>query len=114
MTSLPMNPGETYLGITLDDRNQPNFHVIKLPGHVSGVNFDDAVNWARSKNGGLPDTDELKMAVIPDRKVTYWTLDIDERNANLILSYHPLTSRFVRTEKHIKGAAIAVRRVPVA
>lgn len=113
MTDFPMKPGETYMGVLVNERYQATYRIIKLPGFIENVNFDQAVNWARSKNASLPDSDELAMFNFNDKRNVYWTCEVDERSANLILAYNAKTYRFMKKSRTLKGAAIAVRRIPV-
>lgn len=115
MLDFPMNPGETYMGVLLNEQQQPTYRIIKVPGFVENVDFDQAQRWAMCNNASLPDADEIAMFNFnfSDKRDFFWTCEVDERSANLIAVYNSKTHRFVKTIKTLKGAAIAVRRIPV-
>ena len=48
-----LNEGELWAGIYIED-GKPKHHIILLLGDVKGVNWEDAMTWAKSLGGDLP------------------------------------------------------------
>ena len=56
----PLNPGEIYVGIVLEDGKPENArHVILQPNEKKGVNWSNAVKWAKEQSGELPTRMEM-------------------------------------------------------
>lgn len=49
-----LKKGEKYAGILLGNGDEPDRHIILLPGEAQGVNFDAAKKFAASAGGELP------------------------------------------------------------
>lgn len=46
--------GEHYAGIITDKDGQPDYHLILLPSKAEGINWKDAIDWAKKSGGELP------------------------------------------------------------
>lgn len=55
-----LKPGEQYAGILLGKDDQPDHHIILLPGDVE-KNWDEAKAWAASIGGELPQRREQSL-----------------------------------------------------
>ena len=71
-----LNEGEIYAG-AITAPNGESHHVILLPGDVKGKEWDQAMGWAKSIGGDLPDRVEqvLFYTHLPDqfKKDWYWS-----------------------------------------
>ena len=67
-------PGELWLGVIISADGKKKHHVILLPGLKTGINWKDAMDWAKSIGGDLPDRTEgaLLFAVMKDEFEPEW------------------------------------------
>ncbi|HCE10887.1 MAG TPA: hypothetical protein DEQ40_20220, partial [Oxalobacteraceae bacterium] len=49
-----LNPGERYVGAIISADGTKRDHIILLPGELEGANWKDAMDWAKSLGGDLP------------------------------------------------------------
>ncbi len=69
---IELREGEVYVGFIADGSN--GHHVILLPGERESINWKDALAWAESIGGDLPDRVEqaLMFAIIKDQFKPEW------------------------------------------
>ena len=74
-----LNPGEIYVGRINDQ------HIILLPGDNDEANWQDALDWAKSIGGDLPNRIEQAMLWANHRdqfkEDWYWSNETHERNS---------------------------------
>ena len=76
--SLPtLKEGEKYLGVIISADGTKRDHIILLPESKKGINWKDAMEWAKSIGGDLPNRCEsaLLFATMKDqfKEEWYWT-----------------------------------------
>ncbi len=78
--SVPMpdlNAGERWIGAVISADGTKRHHIILLPGEQESINWQDAMDWAESIGGELPDRTEsaLLFATAKDefQEKWYWT-----------------------------------------
>jgi hypothetical protein len=49
-----LKEGEHYAGILLGKNGEPDQHIVLLPGAAENVEWQDALDWAKSLGGDLP------------------------------------------------------------
>jgi hypothetical protein len=119
----PLNEGETYVG-AIGDRNGDVYHLILLPGGKDDVSFADALEWAKSIGGDLPNRVESAMLFANARnqfeRRAYWTNetfvdrdDPDEDDAKYAWSQHFYYGGQGYDRKRDELRARAVRRLPI-
>ena len=73
-----LNPGEIYIGRINDQ------HIVLLPGDNDDANWQDALDWAKSIGGDLPNRIEQSMLWANHRdqfqEDWYWSNETYERN----------------------------------
>ena len=73
-----LNPGEIYVGRINDQ------HIILLPGDNDDANWQDALNWAKSIGGDLPNRIEQSMLWANHRdqfqENWYWSNELHHNN----------------------------------
>jgi hypothetical protein len=78
-----LNTGELYVGSIISADGKKREHIILLPGEIEDSKWSDAMEWAKSIGGTLPDRCEsaLLFAILKDqfKEEWYWTC---EQNAN--------------------------------
>ena len=67
-------PGELWLGVIISADGKKKHHIILLPGVKIGINWKNAMDWAKSIGGDLPDRAEgaLLFAVMKDEFDPEW------------------------------------------
>ena len=111
-----LNAGETYLGAIISADGTHSHHTILLPGYHDDATWQDAMDWAKSIGGDLPNRVEqaLLFATLKDQfqKDWYWsnTLHASGASSAWIQSF----SGGDQSISHILGQcrARAVRRLP--
>ncbi|MAO52155.1 MAG: hypothetical protein CML16_14905 [Pusillimonas sp.] len=73
--------GESYAGIILDEKGNPGYHLILLPGEKEAVNWAAAKEWAAGQGGELPTRREqsLLFANLKDhfKSSCYWSGELN-------------------------------------
>ncbi|MEF3068102.1 DUF1566 domain-containing protein [Pandoraea apista] len=59
--AIPLSAGERFAGAVLNGDGSLSHYLIKLPGEVEEVNFEQAREWALSKGGELPTRQEQSL-----------------------------------------------------
>lgn len=74
---IPLAAGESYVGTITTPGQYGSYHLVLLPGQVDGKNLADAMTWAESICGELPNRVEsaLLFATLKDQfdAAWYWT-----------------------------------------
>ena len=67
-------PGELWVGVIISADGKKKHHIILLPGVKIGINWKNAMDWAKSIGGDLPDRAEgaLLFAVMKDEFDPEW------------------------------------------
>ena len=106
-----LNPGEIYVGRINDQ------HIILLPGDNDDANWQDALNWAKSIGGDLPNRIEQSMLWANHReqfqKDWYWSNETDSDSSSW--AWYQVFGHGDQTDrcKHDEFRARAVRRLPI-
>lgn len=81
-----LNAGEIYVGCIISADGKKREHIILLPGALVNSNWADAMEWAASLGGSLPDRCEsaLLFATMKDQFQTewHWTREQDAFNGS--------------------------------
>ena len=69
-----LNPGERYVGAIISADGTKREHIILLPGELGSANWKDAMEWAKSNGGDLPNRCEsaLLFATLKDEFKSEW------------------------------------------
>ncbi len=74
----PLNNGETYIG-AIGDKNGDVYHIILLPGDNDDSGWQNAMDWAKSIGGDLPNRVEQAMLYAQHKeefkKDWYWSCE---------------------------------------
>ena len=107
-----LNEGEIYVGRTNDQ------HIILLPGDNDDANWQDALDWAASLGGDLPNRIEQLMLWANHRdqfqKDWYWSNETYERDPAYVWYQHFTYGHQLNVHKDDDYCrARAVRRLPI-
>lgn len=74
VTLPPLNEGERWVGAIISADGSKREHIILLPGEIGSANWNDAIAWAASIGGELPDRCEgaLLFATMKDEFEPAW------------------------------------------
>ena len=115
--ALLLKKGELYAGIILGKEDEPDHHLILLPGEAENVNWDDAKKFAAKTGGELPTRREqsLLFSNLKEQFQERWYWSGEQHAA---YSYYAWFQDFIngyqggRNERYA-GRARAVRRVVI-
>ena len=79
-----IKPGEIYAGLILGKDRRPDYHLVLLPAKPEkNMNWNDAMQWAKSVGGDLPTRNEQSLLFVncktQFKPKWYWS---NEQNAN--------------------------------
>jgi len=112
-----LKPGESYAGIILGKGDEPDYHLILVPGDVADINHADATAWAKFVGGELPTRREQSLLItnLKDQfeSRSYWSCE--QYTADSPYAYY---QSFTYGSQGIYSLAVklrarAVRRVPI-
>lgn len=114
-TSINLQPGERYAGVTLDGEGRIKHHVILLPNRLEEVlPWQKAMEWAESVGGQLPTRQEqsllfanCKPHIVAD---WYWSCEESESGSYAWICYFSAQLP-ARPHESFEGSAVAVRRL---
>ena len=85
-TIIDLAPGEEYAGLILGKDGETSYHLILLPGDAEGINWKDAMAWAKGQGGELPTRREqsLLFANLKEyfEETCYWSAQEHESNTD--------------------------------
>lgn len=74
-----LNPGEKWVAVVINADGSKKEHIILLPGEMDDIKWDDAMKWAESIGGHLPDRVEqaLLFKCLKDEfeEEAYWSCE---------------------------------------
>lgn len=113
----PLAEGEIYVGCIGDAAGNLH-HVILLPGDNDDANWQDALDWAKSLDGDLPNRIEQAMMWANHRdqfqEDWYWSNETYERNpASAWCQYFYYGNQYYHLKDNTTCRARAVRRLPI-
>ena len=86
MNKPKLKEGEYYAGIILDKDDEPDYHLILLPGDKEDINWHEANKWASEIGGGLPNRREqsLLFANLKEqfKECAYWSNEQHASNSD--------------------------------
>jgi hypothetical protein len=112
-----LNDGEIYVGAIISADGSKNHHIILLPGESDDVDWKDAMEWAASIGGELPDRCEssLLFATMKDefKPEWYWLREQHANHSNSAWCQHFSSGNQGNYYKISMLRARAVRRLPI-
>ena len=113
-----LTEGEHYAGLILGKSEQPDHHLILLPGEAEEVSWANAREWAGGAGGELPTRRELALLYANLReqfaRLWYWSCEPQEPRSQLVWGQNFTSGIQTMYGRPFRGRARAVRRVPVA
>jgi len=115
-TEIPLNPGEHYAGPVLDADGKTKHHLVLMAARPNDdLDWDDAMAWATTVGGQLPDRQEQALLYAnckPHLKPAWhWSSEVHESDASSAWFCHFNYGNQDGNHKSAEGAAVAVRRV---
>ena len=112
-----LKPGELYAGILLGKDNQPDQHIILLPGDQSGLTWAKAKEFAKKAGGELPTRREQSLLFANLREEFqrdwYWSGEQHASVAGYAWCQNFSLGTQLTTHKTSQLRARAVRRLPI-
>lgn len=109
--------GEIYLGAIISSDGTYSNHTILLPGDYEDAAWKDAMSWAASRGGDLPNRMEqaLLFATLRDQFKAdwYWSNTLHASVASFAWCQYFGTGRQLSSHIHFQCRARAVRRLPI-
>lgn len=109
--------GETYLGAIISADGTHSHHTILLPGDHDDATWQDAIDWAKSLGGDLPNRVEqaLLFATLKDqfKKDRYWSNTLYASDASYAWCQHFSYGNQNDLHFNYQCRARAVRRLPI-
>jgi len=113
MNTPELNEGEIYAGAIINP-DGTGHHLTLLPGGIDAANWDDAMEWAQSIGGDLPDRVELALLYkcLPEQfeKDWYWSNEQHAAHSGYAWFQHFGNGCQGRDPKFSKSRARSVRR----
>ena len=114
--TIELRPGERYSGAVLDQDGNVKHHLILLPDRPAArVRWQDAMAWAESVDGQLPDRQEQALLFAnckPHRQKTWhWSSETHEEDASYAWNCYFSNGYQDYYRKGYEGSAVAVRRL---
>jgi len=110
-----LNEGEKYIGVIISADGSKRHALILLPGEKTDVKWNDAMDWAKSIGGELPDRVEsaLLFATMKDefKREWYWTREQPADDADLAWGQYFDYGGQYGNGKSYEGSARAIRRI---
>ncbi|MBW7901234.1 MAG: DUF1566 domain-containing protein [Rhodocyclaceae bacterium] len=113
----PLNEGEKFVGVVISADGSRRHYLILLPGEQANIKWQQAMDWAQSIGGELPDRVEsaLLFATMKDEfePEWYWTREQLASDAGFawLQTFYRGDQRDGR--KSVEGRARAVRRLVI-
>jgi hypothetical protein len=112
-----LNNGERWLGAVVSADGKKCEHIILLPGEKNATNWKDAMAWAASIGGELPDRTEsaLLFATMKDEFKPEWYWSCEEHAAGPVYAWLQVFDDGIQNDFHKsdRGTARAVRRLKI-
>ncbi|WP_229451993.1 DUF1566 domain-containing protein [Massilia niastensis] len=109
-----LQEGEHYAGIILG-KEEPDYHLVLLPGEAHDVSWPAACEWAAAHAGGLPTRRELALLFANQREVFarewYWSSEPHETRSQLVWGQNFASGIQTIYGRPYRGHARAVRRI---
>ena len=112
----PVNEGETYIG-AIGNKNGDVYHLILLPGDNDDASWKNAMDWAKSIGGDLPNRIEQAMLYAQHKeefkKDWYWSCEQHAANSGFawFQGFLDGSQGYVSLDRELR--ARAVRRLPI-
>jgi hypothetical protein len=111
-----LQEGEIYAGLILG-KDEPDYHLILLPGEAADVSWPTAADWASSQGGVLPTRRELALLFANARgnfeRSWYWSSEPHETRTQLVWGQNFASGIQTIYGRPYRGHARAVRRIPI-
>lgn len=112
-----LQDGEKWLGLVISADGSKKEHVILLPGEVEEVEWQEAMEWAKSIGGELPDRVEqallFKSMKNEFKEEAYWSCETHANNTGWAWYQNFYIGGQYSDHKYTKLRARAVRRILV-
>lgn len=112
-----LREGERYAGLILG-KEEPDYHLVLLPGEVADVSWPSACDWALQNGGVLPTRRELALLFANLREAFerewYWSSEPHETRIQLVWGQNFASGIQTIYGRPYRGHARAVRRIPSA
>ena len=112
----PLNEGETYIG-AIGNKSGDVYHLILLPGDNDGASWKNAMDWAKSIGGDLPNRIEQAMLYAHHKeefkKDWYWSCEQHAADSDYAWCQNFLYGYQDYSDVGSKLRARAVRRLPI-
>ena len=114
--TIELRPGERYSGAVLDQDGNVKHHLILLPDRPAArVCWQDAMAWAKSVGGQLPDRQEQALLLANCKphlqKTWHWSSETHEEDASYAWNCYFSNGYQDYYRKGYEGSAVAVRRL---
>ena len=114
--TIELRPGERYSGAVLDQDGNVKHHLILLPDRPAArVCWQDAMAWAESVDGQLPDRQEQALLFANCKphlqKTWHWSSETHEEDASYAWNCYFSNGYQDYYRKGYEGSAVAVRRL---
>ncbi|MEH6435598.1 DUF1566 domain-containing protein [Massilia sp. DD77] len=110
-----LKEGEHYAGLILG-KNEPDYHLILLPGDAADVSWPAACEWAMRNGGALPTRRELALLFANLREAFerewYWSSEPHETRVQLVWGQNFASGIQTIYGRPYRGHARAIRRIP--
>lgn len=111
-----LQEGEVYAGLILG-KDEPDYHLILLPGDAADVSWPTAAAWAAAQGGTLPTRRELALLFANARdgfeRNWYWSSEPHETRTQLVWGQNFASGIQTIYGRPYRGHARAVRRIPI-
>jgi hypothetical protein len=110
-----LNEGEHFAGVVLGNGEGPDYYLVLLPHELHDATWADALEWAASFEGTLPNRRELSLlkANLAEKfePVQYWSSEKNEHRKREVWIQHFRNGNQTSYGQCFRGSARAVRRV---
>lgn len=110
-----LQEGEHYAGIILGKGDQPDHHLVLLPGEAEEVSWSLAREWAIGAGGDLPTRRELALLYANLReefqRMWYWSNEPQEPRSHLVWGQNFTSGIQTMYGRPFRGRARAIRRL---
>ena len=110
-----LKEGEHYAGLILG-KDEPDYHLVLLPGEAENVSWPAACDWADGEGGVLPTRRELALLFANLRedfaREWYWSSEPHETRVQLVWGQNFASGIQTIYGRPYRGHARAVRRIP--
>ena len=112
-----LQEGEEYAGLILG-KEEPDYHLVLLPGQTDDASWPSAVEWAQGHGGGLPSRRELALLFANLRESFernwYWSSEPHATRVQLVWGQNFASGIQTIYGRPYRGHARAVRRINTA